>query len=89
MLFMVIERFKSGDTKSIGERFARDGRMLPPGVAYQVSWVDAAGGRCFQIMEADRAEMLQDWVSRWNDLVEFEIIPVVTSAEFWSRQRSE
>jgi hypothetical protein len=29
MLFMVIERFKNGSTKLIGERFARDGRMLP------------------------------------------------------------
>jgi hypothetical protein len=86
---MVIERFKNGATTAIAERFARDGRMLPLGVAYHVSWVDATGGRCFQIMEADRAEMLNDWVNRWNDLVEFEIIPVVTSAQFWSKPRSE
>jgi hypothetical protein len=51
--------------------------------------MDAVGGRCFQMMEADRPEMLEDWVSHWNDLVEFEIVPVVTSAEFWSKQRSE
>jgi hypothetical protein len=89
MLFMVIERFKNGDTGAIGERFARDGRMLPPGVVYHVSWVDVMGGRCFQIMEAERAEALADWASRWNDLVEFEIVPVVTSAEFWSKPRSE
>jgi hypothetical protein len=89
MLFRVIERFKNGDTKAIGERFAREGRMLPPGVAYLVSWVDAAGGRCFQIMEADRAESLAEWVSRWDDLVDFEIVPVLTSAEFWSSPRPE
>jgi hypothetical protein len=89
MLFMVIERFKKGETKAIGERFARDGRMLPWGATYHVSWVDAEGGRCFQIMEADRVEMLDDWVSRWNDLVEFEIVPVVTCAEFWSKRQSE
>ncbi len=87
MLFMVIERFKNGETEAIGERFAREGRMLPPGVTYHVSWVDEAGGRCFQIMEADRAGSLADWVSRWDDLVEFEIVPVVTSAEFWSKPR--
>jgi hypothetical protein len=89
MLFMVIERFKNGDTEAIGERFARAGRMLPPGVVYHASWVDAAGGRCFQIMEADRDEQLDDWVCRWNDLVEFEIVPVLTSAEFWSKRKSE
>ena len=85
MLFMVIERFKNGDIKAIGERFARDGRMLPPGVTYHVSWVDAEGGRCFQIMEADSVESLVEWVRGWEDLLEFEIVPVVTSAEFWSK----
>jgi hypothetical protein len=89
MLFMVIERFKDRDAKLIGERFERYGRMLPVGVAYHSSWVDAVGGRCFQIMEADRVELLTDWVGRWEDLVEFEIVPVVTSAEFWSQPRAE
>jgi len=89
MLFMVVERFKNGDSKAIGERFARDGRMLPPGVGYHASWVDAARGRCFQIMEADRGELLGEWVKRWEDLVEFEIVPVVTSGEFWSKRQSK
>jgi hypothetical protein len=48
MLFMVIERFKGSDPKPIGERFRRDDRMLPQDVAYQASWVDAAGARCFR-----------------------------------------
>jgi hypothetical protein len=89
MLFMVIERFKNGDAKAIGERFARDGRMLPPGVTYHVSWVDAESARCFQIMEADSVESLVEWVRRWEDLLEFEIVPVVTSAEFWSKAPSK
>jgi hypothetical protein len=89
MLFMVIERFRNGDSKAIGERFARDGRMLPPGVVYHMSWLDAAGGRCFQIMEAERAESLTRWTERWEDLVEFEIVPVVTSAEFWKKPEAE
>jgi hypothetical protein len=89
MLFMIIEKFKQGGTKLIGERFEREGRMLPEGVVYHVSWVDAAGGRCYQIMEADRVELLEEWVRRWEDLVEFEIVPVVTSAEFWAKQRGE
>jgi len=84
---MVIERFKGGDARAIGERFRREGRMLPPGVTHQASWVDADGGRCFQIMEADRAEDLVAWGACWEDLVEFEIVPVVVSAEFWSKER--
>ncbi|MFY9561970.1 MAG: DUF3303 family protein [Terriglobales bacterium] len=89
MLFMVIERFKGGDPKPIGARFRREGRMLPEGVVYQASWIDPVAGRCFQIMEAPSLESLDEWVRRWNDLVDFEIVPVVTSAEFWARAQGE
>jgi hypothetical protein len=83
MLFMVIERFKPGMAGAVGERFQRQGRMLPDGVAYHVSWVEPSGRRCFQVMEADSPELLAVWTARWNDLVDFEIIPVLTSADFW------
>jgi hypothetical protein len=84
MLFMVIERFKGSDPKPIGERFRRSGRMLPEGVVYQASWVDAACARCFQIMEAPSLDSLNEWVHRWEDLVDFEIVPVLGSAEYWA-----
>jgi hypothetical protein len=84
MLFMVIERFKDGEPRRVGERFRESGRMLPDGVAYHASWVDRAGSRCFQVMEAPNPELLNLWVSRWDDLVDFEIVPVLTSSEFWS-----
>jgi hypothetical protein len=84
MLVMVIERFRNGNAKAIGERFRRDGRMLPPDVAYVSSWVDAKQMRCFQLMEAPSVEALQPWVAHWQDLVEFEIVPVLTSQEFWA-----
>jgi len=84
MLFMVIERFKTGDVDAIGERFRRKGRMLPDGVTYHASWVDPATLRCFQVMEAATQDTLKDWIRLWNDLVEFEVIPVQTSAEFWA-----
>ena len=85
MLFMVIERFKDGDATLIDKRFKRSGRMLPEGVAYHASWVDSAGSRCFQVMEASNPELLNFWVSRWDDLVDFEIVPVFTSSDFWAK----
>jgi Protein of unknown function (DUF3303) len=89
MLFMVIERFKNGDARAIGERFKSKGRMMPEGVVYHTSWVDAESGRCFQVMEARSLELLKIWVSNWDDLVEFEVIPVVTSSEFWAKPSAD
>jgi hypothetical protein len=83
MLFMVIERFKNA--AAVGERFKVCGRMLPERVVYQTSWMEETGARCFQIMEAASLAALQVWIARWDDLVEFEIVPVVTSTEFWAR----
>jgi hypothetical protein len=89
MLFMVMERFKHGDAGLVGKRFKLRGRMLPEGVAYHASWIDSAGTRCFQVMEASHPELLDTWVSCWEDLVDFEIVPVLTSADFWAKKQLE
>lgn len=87
MLFMVIEHFKNNDFRAVGARFQLSGRMLPDGVTYRSSWMDSSGSRCFQLMEAPHLKALNQWTSRWSDLVDFEIVPVETSADFWSRHR--
>jgi hypothetical protein len=79
MLFMIIEQFKDRDGKLVGERFKRHGRLLPEGVTYDASWMDSAGGRCFQLMEAPNTELITIWANRWDDLIDFEIVPVLTS----------
>jgi Protein of unknown function (DUF3303) len=85
MLFMVIERFKQRDAKPIGERFREKGRMLPEGVIYHASWVDSTATRCFQVMEAPGPEALDAWTRCWIDLIDFEIVPIFPSNEFWTR----
>jgi hypothetical protein len=45
------------------------------------AWVTADFRRCFQVMECEDRRLLTQWMARWRDLVEFEVIPVVTSAE--------
>jgi len=83
MLFMVIEEFKQADPEPIRQRFVRDGRMLPDGVLYHASWIDPANTRCFQIMEAETLNALLIWADRWADLVDFKIVPVLTSQDYW------
>ncbi|PYS48086.1 MAG: hypothetical protein DMF68_14200 [Acidobacteria bacterium] len=87
MLFMVIERFKDSDLKPVGERFRTHGRMLPEGVEYKSSWMDLSGTRCFQIVEAPNQGLMNEWAARWEDLVEFEIVPVLTSSDFWDMRQ--
>lgn len=40
-------------------------------------------------MEAPDGAALDAWIARWNDLVDFEVYPVVTSADFWAAKRGE
>ena len=81
MLFMVIERFRDGDAAAVYRRFRERGRMTPDGLKYVDSWVEQDFGRCFRLMECDDPSLLDEWAARWRDLVEFEIVPVVTSRE--------
>jgi|SRR5215831_2083545 len=83
MLYMVIERFKNGDSGPVGERFRREGRMLPEGVNYVASWMQTNGASCYQLMESPTQELLGQWMACWSDLVDFEVVPVLTSAEYW------
>jgi len=85
---MIIERFKDGTPVAVGERYKKKGRMLPEGVSYVSSWMDATGAACFQLMDAPNAESLSTWTARWEDLVDFEIVPVMPSTEFWSKSQT-
>ena len=81
MLYMVVEHFRNGDALPVYRRFRDQGRLAPGGLRYVASWVTEDLRRCFQIMECDDPSILAEWRARWEDLVEFEIIPVITSAE--------
>ena len=81
MLFMVIESFKDGKVREAYHRYQEKGRMMPEGLKYLDSWVEVNCDRCFQLMECDDSLLFQQWVMQWQDLVEFEIIPVVPSKE--------
>lgn len=80
-LYMVIERFRDGNAKPVYERFAERGRLAPEGLTYINSWIDQDLKVCYQVMESPDRALLDEWIANWTDLVEFEVIPVVTSAE--------
>ena len=85
MLYLVIERYRSGPGP-VFERAAARGRMMPDGLRYVSSWVAAGDmSQCFQLMEADDPALFDAWTERWSDLVAFEVVPVITSAEAAAR----
>ena len=81
MLYMILERFKTSGAIDVYRRARDQGRMMPEGLEYVSSWADLEFTRCFQLMKTEDKELLDQWINRWTDLVDFEIIPVQTSAE--------
>ena len=81
MLYMVHEKYKTAGAVDVYRRAKENGRMLPDGLNYISSWVDVEFTQCFQLMETEDVRLFSQWIEHWKDLVEFEIIPVRTSAE--------
>ncbi len=81
MLYMVIEHFRDGDAAPIYRRFKDEGRLAPEGLTYVASWVTDDLTRCYQVMACDDPALLDTWMSRWDDLVEFEVHPVIPSSD--------
>lgn len=80
MQYMIIEKFKPGKVKELYLRFAEKGRMMPEGVNYINSWINEEVTVCYQFMEAESVDKLNEWINNWNDLADFELLPVISSA---------
>jgi hypothetical protein len=81
MQYMIIERFHPGKANELYKRFEAQGRMLPERVEYINSWINEEVSVCYQLMESASEEKLKEWISHWSDLADFDVIPVITSAE--------
>ena len=78
---MIVEHFKNGDPLPVYRRFRDHGRLAPEGLHYVSSWVDEKLERCFQVMETDDRSLLDEWLSKWSDIVSFEVFAVISSKE--------
>ena len=78
---MVIEHFNAGDPTPVYRRFDERGRLAPEGLDYIGSWVTSDLTCCYQLMETADRSLLEQWMARWADLVRFEVVEVITSAE--------
>lgn len=88
MRYMVVESFTYGPSP-VYRRAAERGRMLPLGLAYVDSWIDERRlDRCFQLMETEDPSLFRGWTAKWSDLVQFDIVPVISSTEAATRIRA-
>ena len=81
MLYMVIERFKERAAPEIYRRLRDKGRMMPEGLEYVSSWIDLDFKTCYQLMRTEDESLFRRWTDAWDDLMEFEIVPVRTSVQ--------
>jgi hypothetical protein len=86
---MIVEHFRNSDAAPVYDRFRRYGRLAPEGLTYANSWVTADLARCYQIMECDDRGRLEQWMAVWEDIVEFDVHEVITSAEAAARVPSD
>jgi hypothetical protein len=80
-MYLVIETFKNGDAVPVYRRFRDRGRLAPEGLTYVASWVTDQMDRCYQLMETEDRTFLEQWMANWNDLVDFEVHPVISSKD--------
>ena len=88
MLYMVVEHFRDGDPLPVYRRFRDRGRLAPDGLQYVSSWVDEKLATCFQLMETDDRDVLDQWMANWNDIVEFDVYAVMSSKDAAERVAS-
>lgn len=81
MLYVIVENFRGGDAVPVYRRFRDRGRLAPDGLRYHASWVTTDFRRCYQVMECDDPQLLQQWMVNWQDLIDFDVMPVRTSAD--------
>jgi hypothetical protein len=86
---MIVETFKNQDAVAVYRRFRERGRMASEQLRYVSSWVTSDMTKCYQVMESDDRRPLDEWIDQWSDLIDFEVIPVITSAEAYERVKRQ
>ena len=79
--YMIVEHFRNGEAAPVYSRFRERGRMAPAGLTYVMSWVSADFSRCYQALEAPQSALPDESMPNCSDLVDFEVVPVITSKE--------
>ena len=81
MIFLTIYRWSPENRKAVVARVLENGGVPPPGVKLLSRWTDVAGGRGFTLTESDDPVAASKFAYGWNDLISFEMIPVINDEQ--------
>jgi hypothetical protein len=80
-LYMAVENFRNGDALPAYRRLRDHGRLAPEGLSYISSWLTESLDLSYQVMETENRAILDQWISNWSDIVDFELYPIMISKE--------
>lgn len=81
MLFHGSYVYSTDDRDAVHQRFTETGAPPPSGVKMIGRWHSVAGNGGFFLAETDDAVALARWLQDWTDLIDFEVVPVVTDEQ--------
>jgi Domain of unknown function (DUF3303) len=80
MLFMIQWTFACEHRDAANARFKAGGAPPPEGVKMLGRWHTVGGGKGVLICESTDATAIGKWMQEWNDLLKFEVAPVLDDA---------
>lgn len=81
MLFQGTYVYSTDHRDTVRPRFKETGAPPPPGVDMLGRWHNAAGNGGFFLVETDDPVALARWLQEWTDVIDFEVVPVVTDEQ--------
>lgn len=81
MKFMITWAASPAGVKATRARFMETGGGPPSGVTMLGRWHSPQAVHGFCLAETDDAKALYEWVTRWDDLLDFTLSPVIDDAE--------
>ena len=79
MKFMIAYTIKPAHFQAAVSRFLETGGTPPDGLRMLGRWHSASKG--WSIGDTDDVKKVYEWTTRWNDLLEFTVTPVMDDAE--------
>ena len=82
MKLMLVGSWEKTEIHEIGERFASGQYSNPPEPCDLIArWHDPSSKRFWLVVEVPDSKIIQAWMSRWTDIVEWETFVVLDDQE--------